>query len=50
MAYNNGFSGDYASLQHILKTLDAKSYLVPGVSSNASLQVSAAGKCKLASK
>lgn len=44
MSFNNGFSGDYVSLQHILKTLDAKSYLVPGVSSNQSLQVSAAGE------
>jgi hypothetical protein len=44
MAAFNGFNGDYASLQHILKTLDAKSYLIPNVSSNGSLQVSALGE------
>lgn len=44
MAFANGFSGDVKSLQHILQTLDAKTILIPGVTSNQNLQVSAAGE------
>lgn len=44
MAYNNGFQGDYVSLNHILKTLEAKTYDIPGVITNPNLQVTAGGE------
>lgn len=44
MAFNNGFSGDHASLQYVLKTLEAKTYDIPGVVTNAGLQVTANGE------
>ena len=44
MAYNNGFSGDHVSLQHILKTLEYKTVLIPGVTANEDVSVSAAGE------
>ena len=44
MAYANGFNGDVKSLQYILQTLAAKEILIPGVTSNAGLQVSAMGE------
>ena len=44
MAYNNGFSGDSVSLQYILKTLEAKTYDIPGVITSPSLQVTANGE------
>lgn len=42
--FTNGFSGDHVSLQYILKTLDAKTYAIPGVTVNPSLQVTAGGE------
>lgn len=44
MAFNNGFSGDHTSLNYILKTLEAKTYDIPGVVTNANLQVTANGE------
>lgn len=44
MAFNNGFNGDHASLQHILKTLDFKTVLIPGVTANEDVMVTAAGE------
>jgi len=44
MAFSNGFSGDTKSLNYILQTLEAKQVLIPGVTSNPNLQVSAAGE------
>lgn len=44
MAYNNGFNGDSVSLQYILQTLDSKTILIPGITANANLSVSAMGE------
>ena len=44
MAFNNGFSGDTASLNYILQTLEAKQVAIPGITCNPSLSVSAAGE------
>lgn len=44
MAFSNSFSGDVKSLQHILKTLEYKTVLVPGITANRDLMVSAAGE------
>ena len=44
MAFNNGFNGDHVSLQYVLKTLEAKTYDIPGVVTNANLQVTASGE------
>lgn len=44
MAFSNGFSGDVKSLQYILQTLDAKTFVIPGVTVNSNLAVSAAGE------
>lgn len=44
MAFSNGFNGDVKSLNYILQTLEAKQVLIPGVTSNPNLQVSAAGE------
>ena len=44
MAFNNGFSGDHKSLQHIIKTLDYKTVLIPGITANADVMVTAAGE------
>lgn len=44
VAFSNGFNGDSKSLNYILQTLEAKQVLIPGVTSNANLQVSAAGE------
>lgn len=44
MAFSNGFNGDQKSLGYILQTLEAKQILIPGITSNADLQVSAAGE------
>jgi hypothetical protein len=44
MAFSNGFNGDYTSLNTILKTLEAKSYIIPGVTANADLTVTANGE------
>lgn len=44
MAFNNGFQGDQASLQYVLKTLEAKTYNIPGVVTNPSLEVTANGE------
>lgn len=38
------FSGDQVSLQHILKTLEYKTVLIPGVTANEDVMVSAAGE------
>jgi hypothetical protein len=42
--FANGFSGDVVSLNYILKTLDAKSYIIPGVTSNPDITVTAQGE------
>lgn len=42
--FANGFSGDAVSLQHILDTLNAKSYVIPGITANQDLTVSAMGE------
>ena len=44
MAYNNGFNGDQVSLQYILQTLDSKTILIPSITANANLSVSAMGE------
>lgn len=44
MPYNNGFQGDHVSLNHILQTLEAKTYDIPGVITNPNLQVTAGGE------
>ena len=44
MAFTNGFNGDQVSLQHVLQTLDAKTYNIPGVITSPSLQVTANGE------
>ena len=44
MAFSNGFNGDIVSLGYILKTLDAKSYVIPGITANAGISVSAMGE------
>lgn len=44
MAFNNGFNGDQVSLKYILQTLEAKTVLIPGITANANLSVSAAGE------
>ena len=44
MAFNNGFQGDQVSLNHILQTLEAKTYDIPGVITNPSLHVTANGE------
>lgn len=44
MSFYNGFSGDQVSLNHIIKTLDAKLYNIPGVTSNENLTVTAMGE------
>lgn len=44
MAFSSGFSGDVKSLQYILQTLRAKRILIPGITSNPNLQVSAMGE------
>lgn len=44
MAYANGFNGDVKSLDIILKTLEAKTYAIPGVIVNGDTQVSVAGE------
>lgn len=40
----NGFNGDIVSLQYILKTLERKSYLIPGVTTNQDVSVTAMGE------
>jgi hypothetical protein len=44
MAYNNGFNGDYKMLPYILQTLEAKSIIIPGITANPNLSVSAMGE------
>lgn len=44
MAFANGFNGDVVSLNYILKTLDRKSYLIPGVTTNQEVSVTAMGE------
>lgn len=44
MAFNNGFQGDQVSLQYVLKTLEAKTYDIPGVVTNQNLSVTAQGE------
>lgn len=44
MAFANGFNGDVVSLQYILKTLERKSYLIPGVTTNEDVSVTAMGE------
>ena len=44
MAFNNGFQGDVVSLNHILQTLEAKTYAIPGITVNPNLQVTAGGE------
>lgn len=44
MAYNNGFQGDQVALNHILQTLEAKTYDIPGIITNPELQVTANGE------
>jgi len=42
-AFANGFHGDDASLGYILKTLERKSYLIPGIITNPSISVNVDG-------
>lgn len=42
--FANGFQGDIRSLDYILKTLERKTYIVPGKSVNPDLSVSVAGE------
>ena len=44
MAFSNGFNGDVVSLQHILKTLEFKTILIPGVTANEDVMVTAQGE------
>jgi hypothetical protein len=44
MAFTNGFQGDHVSLNYILKTLEAKTYDIPGIITNPNLQVTAGGE------
>lgn len=44
MPYANGFNGDQKNLEIILKTLEAKTYAIPGVTVNADLQVTSMGE------
>ena len=44
MAFANGFNGDNVSLGYILKTLNAKTYLIPGITCNPDVSVTAAGE------
>lgn len=44
MAFANGFNGDQVALNYILKTLDRKSYLIPGVTTNPDVSVTAMGE------
>jgi len=44
MAFYSGFNGDYRSLETIIRTLRAKSYMVPGWISNPRTQVSVKGE------
>lgn len=41
--FSNGYSGDYASLDYILQTLEAKVVAIPGVTCNPNLSVSVSG-------
>lgn len=41
--YSNGFEGRIADLGYILRTLEAKTYVIPGITSNARVTVSASG-------
>jgi len=44
MAFANAFNGDTVSLNYILQTLDRKSIIIPGITANPNLTVSAAGE------
>ena len=44
MAYANGFNGDQKGLDIILKTLEAKTYAIPGIIVNGDLSVTAMGE------
>ena len=44
MAYNNGFSGDVRALGHILQTLEAKTYAIPGITVSANLHYTSGGE------
>ena len=42
-AFSNGFDGDIVSLNYILKTLAAKTYIIPGITANPNVTVAADG-------
>lgn len=44
MAFTSGFNGDHVALRHIIKTIEAKNYLIPGVITNPALSVTASGE------
>ena len=44
MSYSNGFNGDLKGLDIILKTLEAKTYALPGIIVNGDLSVTAMGE------
>lgn len=44
MAYANGYNGDVEQLHYILSTLKEKLYIIPGVTCNPNLSVSAGGE------
>ena len=44
MAFSNGFNGDVKSLEVILDTLKFKSILIPGITANEDVMVTAQGE------
>jgi hypothetical protein len=44
MAYTSGFNGDQVALKHIINTMNAKDYLLPGVIANPALSYTVMGE------
>lgn len=44
MPYTSGFNGDHVALKHIINTINAKNYLIPGVISNPAISYTVMGE------
>jgi len=44
MAYTSGFNGDHVALKHIINTMNAKDYLIPGVIANPAVSYTVMGE------